>query len=204
MRKWFITAFLGLFYITTTLAQTQTVLVMGDSISAGFGVEIGKGWVTLFEQRLLDKGHDFKVINASISGETSAQGLARLESLLIKHQPNYVIIELGGNDGLRALALPKLEANLEQMIQQSKGSGAKVLLLGMQIPPNYGPGYTDGFKAIYAKLADKHQIALVPFFLEGIAGQTDLMQNDGIHPTTAAQPQLLDNMWASFLTLLNE
>lgn len=201
MRKWFITTFLWLLSCVA-MAQTQTVLVMGDSISAGFGVELGKGWVTLLEQRLQEKDHAFKVVNASISGETSAQGLARLPDLLSLHQPKYVIIELGGNDGLRALPLTELESNLEQMIQQSKAHKAKVLLLGMYLPPNYGPRYTQGFADIYPRLAKTQQVALVPFFLENIAGQADLMQNDGIHPTTAAQPKLLENMWPTFEQLL--
>jgi acyl-CoA thioesterase-1 len=183
-------------------AAAGTVLIVGDSISAGFGLDTRLGWVSLLEQRLKREGFDDKVVNASINGDTSAGGQARLPALLAEHKPDLVILELGGNDGLRGLLPSQLQQNLASMIQQSQQAGAKVLLLGMQLPPNYGARYTKAFTEVYSNLADEKKIPLVPFFLEGVGGHPDLMQADGIHPTPGAQDKLLENVWPTLKPLL--
>lgn len=189
MQKLHIYVFLLLTFVTNAvLAQqpTQKILVMGDSLSAGYGIDIQQGWVSLLEKKLAET-HRIKIINASVSGETSSGGTTRLPALLTEHQPDIVILELGGNDGLRGQPLKLLEKNLQTMIDASKSTGAKVILAGMQIPPNYGPRYSNEFKTLYAKLAEKNQLGLIPFLLEGIGGKAELMQRDGIHPTAEAQ-----------------
>ena len=170
-------------------------LVVGDSISAAFGLDTTQGWVALLQKRLDQQGKRIQVVNASISGDTSAGGLARLPALLAKHRPALVMIELGGNDGLRGTPLAQLQQNLADMISASQTSGAQVMLLGMRLPPNYGKRYTEGFAGVYEQLAASHQVPLLPFFLEGVGGVPGLMQADGIHPTADAQPRLLDNLW---------
>lgn len=175
--------------------RAEVWLVVGDSISAAFGLDTTQGWVALLQKRLDQQGKRIQVVNASISGDTSAGGLARLPALLAEHRPALVMIELGGNDGLRGTPLAQLQQNLANMIAASKSSGAQVLLLGMRLPPNYGKRYTEGFAGVYEQLAATHQVPLLPFFLEGVGGVPDLMQADGIHPTAAAQPRLLDNIW---------
>ncbi len=183
-------------------ASAATLLVLGDSISAGFGLDTRLGWVNLLQQRLNAQGLDYQVVNTSISGDTSAGGLARLGPLLSEHQPTLVLVELGGNDGLRGQPSAQLQQNLAAIIQQSQASGARVLLLGMQLPPNYGARYNQLFMQVYTQLAASEKIALVPFFLKGVGGVPALMQGDGIHPTAAAQPQLLDNIWPQLQPLL--
>ncbi|PAV49741.1 arylesterase [Pseudomonas sp. HAR-UPW-AIA-41] len=175
--------------------RAEVWLVVGDSISAAFGLDTTQGWVALLQKRLDQQGKRIQVVNASISGDTSAGGLARLPALLAEHRPALVMIELGGNDGLRGTPLAQLQQNLANMIAASKSSGARVLLLGMRLPPNYGKRYTEGFAGVYEQLAVTHQVPLLPFFLEGVGGVPGLMQADGIHPTAAAQPRLLDNIW---------
>jgi acyl-CoA thioesterase-1 len=189
MQKLHIYVFLLLTFVTNAvLAQqpTQKILVMGDSLSAGYGIDIQQGWVRLLEKKLTET-HPVKIINASVSGETSSGGTTRLPALLTEHKPDIVILELGGNDGLRGQPLKLLEKNLQTMIDASKNAGAKVILAGMQIPPNYGPRYSNEFKTLYIKLAEKNQVGLIPFLLEGIGGKAELMQRDGIHPTAEAQ-----------------
>ncbi|MDX5371034.1 MAG: arylesterase [Pseudomonadaceae bacterium] len=183
-------------------ALAGTVLVVGDSISAAFGLDTRQGWVALLEQRLRDEGFTHRVVNASISGDTSAGGLARLPALLAEHRPQLVIVELGGNDGLRGQPPAQLQQNLASMIDQSRAAGARVLLLGMQLPPNYGRRYTQAFAKVYADLAQSKQVALVPFFLEGVGGEPGMMQGDGIHPMAAAQPRMLENVWSTLRPLL--
>lgn len=175
--------------------RAEVWLVVGDSISAAFGLDTAQGWVALLQKRLDQQGRSIQVVNASISGDTSAGGLARLPALLAKHRPALVMIELGGNDGLRGTPLTQLQQNLANMIAASKSSGAQVMLLGMRLPPNYGKRYTEGFAGVYEQLAATHQVPLLPFFLEGVGGVPGLMQADGIHPTADAQPRLLDNLW---------
>ena len=179
------------------------VLVLGDSLSAAHNIPAGAGWVSLLEQRLRrELPQPPAVVNASISGETSAGALARLPALLQKHRPSVVVIELGGNDALRGLAPPQLRGNLERMIGLSRQAGARVLLLGIDVPPNYGPAYRDRLRRTYAELAREHDTGLVPFLLEGVALQPGMMQSDGLHPTAAAQPRLLDNVWPALEPLL--
>ena len=201
MRVWFLSVALALMCVAQT-ATAGTVLIVGDSISAGFGLDTRLGWVSLLEQRLEREGHDDRVVNASISGDTSAGGQARLPALLTEHKPDVVIVELGGNDGLRGQPPAQLQQNLAAMIDAAKTAGAKVLLLGMQLPPNYGVRYTEAFARVYTQLADEKQIALVPFFLEGVGGHPELMQADGLHPAAAAQQRLLDNVWPALKPLL--
>ena len=196
MQKLHIYVFLLLTFVTNAvLAQqpTQKILVMGDSLSAGYGIDIQQGWVSLLEKKLAET-HRIKIINASVSGETSSGGTTRLPALLTEHQPDIVILELGGNDGLRGQPLKLLEKNLQTMIDASKSTGAKVILAGMQIPPNYGPRYSNEFKTLYAKLAEKNQLGLIPFLLEGIGGKAELMQRDGIHPTAEAQQIIVNTV----------
>ena len=201
MRVWFLSAALALMCMAQN-AAAGTILIVGDSISAGFGLDTRLGWVSLLEQRLEREGHDDRVVNASISGDTSAGGQARLPALLTEHKPDVVIVELGGNDGLRGQPPAQLQQNLAAMIDAAKTAGAKVLLLGMQLPPNYGPRYTKAFAGVYSQLADEKQIALVPFFLEGVGGHPELMQADGLHPAAAGQKRLLDNVWPALKPLL--
>lgn len=183
-------------------ALAGTVLVVGDSISAALGLDTQVGWVSLLQQRLKEEGFEYQVINASISGDTSAGGLARLPALLAQHAPQVLIIELGGNDGLRGQPPAQLQQNLASMAVQAQKQGASVLLLGMQLPPNYGQRYTQAFARVYADVAHEHQLPLVPFFLEGIGGVPGMMQADGIHPAAGAQQRLLDNVWPSLMPLL--
>ena len=201
MRVWFVSAALALMCMAQN-AAAGTILIVGDSISAGFGLDTRLGWVSLLEQRLEREGHDDRVVNASISGDTSAGGQARLPALLTEHKPDGVIVELGGNDGLRGQPPAQLQQNLAAMIDAAKTAGAKVLLLGMQLPPNYGVRYTEAFARVYTQLADEKQIALVPFFLEGVGGHPELMQADGLHPAAAGQKRLLDNVWPALKPLL--
>jgi acyl-CoA thioesterase-1 len=201
MRAWRITALVALL-LWAQGAVAGTLLVLGDSISAAFGLDTRQGWVSLLEQRLAAEGFAYQVVNASVSGDTSAGGLARLPTLLAEHRPQLVIVELGGNDGLRGQAPAQLQQNLAAMVQQSQKIGAKVLILGMQLPPNYGVRYTTAFAAVFPQVANQTGAALVPFLLEGVGGVPALMQDDGIHPGAAAQAQLLDNVWLSLKPLL--
>lgn len=201
MRVWWI-GLLAALCISLQGASAASLLVLGDSISAGFGLDTRLGWVNLLQQRLTAQGLDYQVVNASISGDTSAGGLARLAPLLSEHQPALVVVELGGNDGLRGQSPAHLQKNLAAIIQQSKASGARVLLLGMQLPANYGARYNQLFTQVYVQLAASEKIALVPFFLQGVGGVPLLMQDDGIHPAVAGQPRLLDNIWPQLQPLL--
>ena len=188
--------------ISHAYAQPKTtILVMGDSLSAGYGIDIEKSWVSLLEKELT-KQKDIQIINASVSGETSSGGNTRLPALLNEHHPDVVILELGGNDALRGQPLKLLEKNLQSMIDASKKFNAKILLAGMQIPPNYGARYSNQFKELYPKLATKNDIALVPFLLEDIGGNAELMQRDGIHPTAEAQPIIVNNVLPELLSVL--
>lgn len=176
---------------------------MGDSLSAGYGIDQSKDWVSLLKKRLKSDGYYYRVINASISGETSRGGLSRLPREL-KHKPNIVVIELGANDGLRGLSLDSMRDNLEQMILLSQKAGARVLLIGMEMPPNYGPQYTNEFRNIYTKLAKRFHTGFVPFLLDRVATRNDLMQADNLHPIAKAQPILLENVWSGLSVLLSK
>jgi acyl-CoA thioesterase-1 len=190
--------------LTTSAAQPPTILVMGDSLSAGYGMSITQGWVALLEQRLRQEGYEYAVVNASMSGETTTGGRARLGRALEQHRPAVVILELGANDGLRGLPVSTVRANLEAMITQAKSAGASVLLLGMRIPPNYGEQYSREFARMFSELANKYQVRAVEFFLDKVAMDPSLMQDDQIHPTVQAQPILLDNVWPQLEPLLTK
>jgi acyl-CoA thioesterase-1 len=183
-------------------APAPVILVLGDSLSAGYGIRVEQGWVALLQKRLVSKGYGHRVINASSSGETTGGALARLPRALEKHRPAVVVIELGGNDGLRGLPVADVRANFEALIRLSHEAGARVLLIGMRVPPNYGPAYTRTFHQLYGDLAKRHRLPLVPFFLDGIALDDSLMQDDGLHPNAAAQPQLLEQTWPRLEPLL--
>ena len=201
MRAWRITAVVTLL-LWAQGAVAGTLLVLGDSISAAFGLDTRQGWVSLLEQRLAAEGFDYQVVNASVSGDTSAGGLARLPTLLAEHRPDLLIVELGGNDGLRGQPPAQLQQNLAGIIQSARASGTRVLLLGMQLPPNYGARYNALFSQVYADVAGAAQVPLLGFFLDGVGGVPALMQGDGIHPNAAAQPRLLDNLWPLLKPLL--
>lgn len=189
-------------FAASAYSASKTVLVLGDSLSAEYGIARGSGWVTLLENRLKEQKIDATIINASISGETTSGGKVRLPALLEQHRPSVVIIELGGNDGLRGLPLSAAESNLRAMISDAQKAKAKVLLVGMQIPPNYGREYTEKFFSLYSKLSREAKIPLVPFLLEGVASQPQLFQADRIHPAAEAQPIMLNNIWPQLKALL--
>lgn len=188
--------------VWTSPLQAKTLLVLGDSLSAAYGLPAEEGWVSLMEQELKQRRLADKVINASISGETSSGGLQRLPRLLADYRPDLVLLELGANDGLRGTPLQVMEQNLRRMVELSQASGAEVILIGIRIPPNYGPQYTQRFYSIYPDLAQEYQLPLVPFLLEGVALKPQLMQSDGLHPTAAAQPILLQTVWPHLVPLL--
>ncbi len=178
------------------------LLVLGDSISAEYGLPRDTGWVRLLDARLREQRYRYEVVNASISGETTSGGAARIDELLRRLRPRIVIVELGGNDGLRGLQLPATQQNLETIVTHSQKAGAAVLLVGMQLPPNYGRAYVDRFAALFPALSKKYRTALVPFLFDGFADRFELFQPDRIHPTQAAQPRLLDNVWPALAPLL--
>lgn len=186
-------------------ADKDTILILGDSLSAEYGLKRGTGWVALLEKQLASEKKTAKVVNASISGDTTSGGRSRLAALLKSHKPTVVVIELGGNDALRGLPLDMTEANLLNMTQAAKKSGAKVLLLGMQVPPNYGGAYGATFSSLFSKVAKAEKVALMPFFLAGVADvpdANDLFQADRIHPNAQAQPKMLANVWPELKKLL--
>ena len=194
----FVTSLFCLYISTNSWAQTNSaILILGDSLSAEYGLPRDSGWVKILEAQLKKDASSWTVFNASISGETSSGGLTRLPALLNQKRPGIVMIELGANDALRGLPIAETELNLRKMIQMSKKSGAKVLLMGMQIPPNYGQNYTSKFKSLYPTLAKEENIQLLPFFLEGVATRIDLFQTDRIHPNVEAQNILFKNVWGA-------
>ena len=180
----------------------SAIVIVGDILSAAYGMEIGESWPSLLQRRLLENGHAYRVFNSSITGETTQGGLTRLPRLLERQRPDIVIIELGGNDGLRGLPLQVTRENLAQMIELSQAAGARVVLAEMRIPPNYGRSYTEQFNGTYAELATEYDVALLPFLLQDIALAPGMMQADGIHPTAAAQPVILDAVWGTLEPLL--
>jgi len=180
------------------------LLVFGDSLSAGYGVAAGQGWVSLLQAKLRDQGYGFQVVNASVSGETTTGGLARLPRALKVHEPAVVVVELGANDGLRGLPLATTQSNLRQLVHDAAQGGRKVLLLGMRMPPNYGERYTAGFEAMYRDVAHQEHVVLLPFLLAGVADKPQLMQADGLHPNERGQPVLLDNAWPMLHPLLGQ
>ena len=185
----------GLAAGSARLAQADTVLVLGDSISAGYGIQRGQGWVDLLAQRLAKTQPRHEVVNASISGDTTGGGLARLPDLLRRHQPALVLVELGGNDGLRGYPTTSIRANITTMVQLAQRAQARVVIVAMEIPPNYGERYITAFRQVFRDVAQQLGVPLVPFLLGGVALNKSLMQADGIHPTAAAQPLLLETAW---------
>lgn len=196
-----------LFFAHGALAETTSkpvILVFGDSLSAAYGIPKEKGWVNLLAQRIKDKQLPYEVANASVSGETTAGGLSRLPAALQQFKPSIVVIELGANDGLRGLPTDAMKNNLEKMIAACKQINARVVLLGMLIPPNYGPKYTNGFKQVFLDLSQTYKTPFVPFFLDGVSGHSDLLIEDGLHPNVIAQPKILENVWPTVKPLLND
>ena len=192
----------SLLLVPAALASGGTILVLGDSLSAAYGLPRQSGWVALLEERLGERKFNYRVVNASISGETSAGGASRIETLLRQHRPTVLILALGGNDGLRGLPAAQLQSNLETMIRAARQHNARVLLAGMRMPPNFGPAYTRQFTAVYADLARRHRTAFVPFLLEGFADRPEYFLADGIHPNAAAQPLILERVWAALAPML--
>ncbi len=176
-------------------ADVPTVLILGDSLSAGYGIDVDQSWAALLQSRLREQGYEHRVVNASISGETTEGGAERIGPALENFSPELVILELGGNDGLRGFPPQRTRENLDRIITASKASGAQVVLLGIRIPSNYGPRYTQAFEGVFRDTAETHDILWIGFFMEGIALNEELMQADGIHPNAQAQPKLLDNAW---------
>jgi acyl-CoA thioesterase-1 len=190
-----LTLFLCLVAVAANSAGGPTVLVFGDSLSAGYGLDVDQSWTTLLQARLQSQGYEHRVINASISGETTEGGRTRIAPTMNNFSPDLVILELGGNDGLRGFPPELMKANLRAIIETARGSGASVVLLGIRIPPNYGSRYTQAFERVYGELADEFNVPWIEFFMEGVALNDELMQDDGIHPNAEAQPVLLDNAW---------
>jgi acyl-CoA thioesterase-1 len=180
----------------------KSILVFGDSLSAAYGIAQARGWVALLAERLKRERPDYSVVNASISGETTAGGAARISKALAQHKPAIVILELGANDGLRGLPLEQMKQNLASMIEQAQKAGARVLLVGMKLPPNYGPEYTRAFDSAYPELAKRYKTALIPFLLEDFAEKMELFQPDRIHPTEEAQPLMMERVWKTLQPLL--
>ena len=188
----------------SALAQDKNMLVLGDSISSGYGLGLEKGWVYLLQQRLIDLGYRYEVKNASISGDTTRGARKRLGKILEQQNTHISIVELGGNDGLRGLSLKEISANLDAIISKLENSGSLVLLVPMRLPPNYGPVYNDRFEALYRDIAEKYDIDLATFILKDVAEYAELMQSDGIHPRAEAQTTMLDNIWDSLQPLLEQ
>ncbi|MDJ0759557.1 MAG: arylesterase [Woeseiaceae bacterium] len=196
MRKTLI-LFILLFAVSASAstAKNPVILILGDSLSAGYGIDVDQSWAELLQQRLETQGYEHQVVNASISGETTEGGVERIDDAIERFSPAVVVLELGGNDGLRGFPPSRMKNNLETMITKSKAAGANVALLGIRIPPNYGARYTRAFEAVFQDLAEEYDLPWIDFFMDGIALDDGLMQSDGIHPNAEAQPVLLDNAW---------
>jgi len=194
MRK-ILTLVVLLMATNTQATDAPTVLIFGDSLSAGFGIDVDQSWAALLQQRLEEQGYEHRVVNASISGETTEGGAARIDSAIGTFSPELIILELGGNDGLRGFPPARIKDNLETIARRARDSGAGVVLLGIRIPTNYGTRYTEAFEAVYSDVADELEIKWIEFFMEGVALNDELLQEDRIHPNVEAQPILLDNAW---------
>jgi acyl-CoA thioesterase-1 len=190
--------------VLSACAQGATLLVVGDSLSAAYGMGPREGWVTLLEERLRQKRFDYNVVNASISGETTSGGAARIAELLARTRPEVVVVALGGNDGLRGLPTGQMKDNLSRIVGRAKARGARVLLVGVRVPPNYGTRYAQEFEAAFREIAERNRVPLVPYILEGVGERRDLMQEDNIHPSAAAQPKILENIWPRLEPLLGK
>jgi len=192
----------GLSAPTALAASRGTILVYGDSLSAAYGINQKDGWVTLLRERLSKSGTDYTVVNASISGETSSGGASRIKSTLQQYKPKITVVALGANDGLRGLPVAQMRSNLEAIIRAAQASGSKVVLVGMRLPPNYGPEYVKAFESTFPALASRFKIPLAPFLLDGVGDKPELFQPDQLHPLAAAQPRLLDNVWKALKPVL--
>ena len=181
-----------------------TILVLGDSLSGAWGIDTNEGWVALLQQHISKQGYDYKVINASVSGDTSRTGLSRIDAALQEHKPAIVIVALGGNDGLRGLAFSEIESSLASIIERCQKNGARVLLSAVRLPPNYGPVYIEQFASLYQRLSERYGIPLVPRMLDQVAENRELMQEDGIHPKAEAQPQIMQNVWVGLEKMLEK
>ncbi|TLY62586.1 MAG: arylesterase [Gammaproteobacteria bacterium] len=190
--------------LQNAVASDRTILVLGDSLSAAYGIRPELGWVALLAKRLQAQGYGYQLINASVSGETTSGGLQRLPRALRLHQPGILILELGANDGLRGLPLAATRENLAKMVQVGQEAGARVLLVGMRIPPNYGPRYTDEFARVFPEIAKQYHLPLVPFLLQGVALDPSFMQDDGLHPNARGEPAVLDTLWRYLEPLLHK
>ena len=195
IRLFCLTVLLVVVSLAAQASGERTILVLGDSLSAAYGMQVSESWPSLLQQRLDEHGHEYRIFNSSIAGETTQGGLARLPRLLKRQQPAIVLIELGGNDGLRGFPLEVTRANLDAMIEQSRAVGAQVIIAEIRIPPNYGLAYTEGFNALFHEVAGEQGVILLPFLLEDVALEPGMMQADGIHPTAAAQPVIRDAVW---------
>ncbi len=193
---------LAALFSTLVQAEAPVILVFGDSLSAAYGMPAERGWVNLLQRRLAERNYPHRIVNASISGETTSGGLSRLPAALQQHRPALIILELGANDGLLGQPPMILAHHLAQMIELSQQAGAKVLLAEMRIPPNYGPLYTQKFQAAFGELAEKYAISLIPFLLNGVAGNPALTQDDGLHPRAEAQARILENVWPTLEAVL--
>lgn len=201
MRKWLLWLCFGWLLCGASAVYANTWLIVGDSVSAAYGIPEEEGWVALLQERLAAKGIMANVVNASMSGDTTAGGVARLPALLAEHEPVLTVLELGGNDGLRGLPIAQMEHNLRHMIQLARAVNSEVLLLGMRIPPNYGQHYADGFYQVYQTLRDEEGVPLVDFFLHDVGGVEGMMQEDSVHPTAAAQSIMLNNVWPKLMDI---
>jgi acyl-CoA thioesterase-1 len=185
-------------------SDAPTVLIFGDSLSAGYGIEVDQSWATLLQTRLNEQGYEHRVINASISGETTEGGATRIDSALQDFSPELIILELGGNDGLRGFPAARMKANLDKIVTRAKSTGASVVLLGIRIPTNYGPRYSTAFENVFRQVSTEFEVQWIEFFMEGIAMNEELLQDDRIHPNAEAQPILLDNAWPIISATLNK
>jgi acyl-CoA thioesterase-1 len=202
MKTKFLLLLLALLPALASASTGKSILIVGDSLSAAFGLPVEQGWVTLLQKRLGDARLPYRLVNASISGDTTAGALARLPRAIALHQPHIVVLELGGNDGLRGLSLAAMKQNLAAMIEMSRQHGAQVLLIGVELPPNYGPLYTEKFHAVYHQLAGEYRVALLPSMVSDVGTRSELMQDDGIHPNLDAQPLIAERVWQHLRPLL--
>jgi len=198
-----LSAVIGLLIFLSPVVNAKTIVVFGDSISAAYGMDADQGWVSLLSDRLKEQYPHYEVINASVSGETTGGGLTRLPKTLAIHQPDILVLELGGNDGLRGYPIDKISSNLSTMASMARTAGSDVLLIGMVLPPNYGRRYTQSFERLFQEVADLHSLSFVPFLLAGTSTDRTLIQRDGIHPTVEAQPKLLDDIWPTLAPMLD-
>lgn len=190
--------------VAVTTETAAVILVLGDSLSGAYGINTDEGWAALLQQQIIREGYEYTVINASVSGDTTRTGLSRIDSALQAHKPSIVILALGGNDGLRGLAFSEIESSLANIIEHCSKANSQVLLAGIRLPPNYGPGYNQQFAALYRRLSDRYDVPLIPRILDQVAEYRELLQDDGIHPKAEAQPQIMLNIWTGLKPMLEQ